>query len=189
MINFLLKTNKNSKGFTLVETLVAISIFTISILGMISILSNGITDTNYAKDKIIATYLAQEGVEFVRNVRDDSVLYNTTNSGWSDFLNRTTNCVPSGTDQILGCRMNDDLSTTDNFAACADFSSCELYINTGTNKYSSDPQSGDDSGFSRIITLNTGVSPNKVTITSNVSWMQKSGRQSVSFTEDLFNLY
>lgn len=188
MKNFLLKTNKNSKGFTLVETLIAISIFTISILGMISILSNGITDTNYAKDKIIATYLAQEGIEFVRNIRDDSVLYNTTNSGWSDFLNRTNNCIPIGID-VLGCSMKDDLSTTDNFASCADFSNCELYINTGTNKYSSDPQSGDDSGFSRIITLTSGVSPNKVTITSSVSWMQKSGRQTVSFTEDLFNLY
>jgi type II secretory pathway pseudopilin PulG len=75
---------KTNKAFTLVETLVAVSIFTVSILGLISVLASGISDTGYAKKKISATYLAQEGIEYTRNIRDTHVLYGGS-SGWDDF--------------------------------------------------------------------------------------------------------
>lgn len=69
------------------ETLVAISIFTMSILGLLSILASGISDTNYAKEKMVASYLAQEGIEYVRNMRDTAVLYDTLGAqhGWNAF--------------------------------------------------------------------------------------------------------
>ncbi len=77
---------KNS-GFTLVETLVAISIFTMSILALLSVLASGISDTGYAKQKMKASYLAQEGIECIRNVRDNYVLYTAvTGLGWKDFV-------------------------------------------------------------------------------------------------------
>lgn len=78
---------KLTTGFTLVEALVAISIFTTSILGLMTILGSGISDTNYAKNKITAEYLAQEGIEYVRNLRDTSVLYNAggAKDGWNAF--------------------------------------------------------------------------------------------------------
>lgn len=81
------KNNKLNQGFTLVETLVAISIFTMSILGLISILASGVSNINYAKQKIVAGYLAQEGIEYVRNMRDTDVLYNPSGAqaGWNIF--------------------------------------------------------------------------------------------------------
>ena len=78
-----------SKGFTLVETLVAISIFTTSILALLVILSGSISNTGYAKKKIIASYLAQEGIEYIRNMRDTFVLYGATSqAGWNAFNTR-----------------------------------------------------------------------------------------------------
>src|SRR3989344_5745995 len=71
-----------SKGFTLVETLVAISIFTTSILALLVILSGSISNTNYAKQKMVATYLAQEGIEYARNLRNNAFLFST---GWGNF--------------------------------------------------------------------------------------------------------
>ncbi|HEV7702059.1 MAG TPA: type II secretion system protein [Candidatus Paceibacterota bacterium] len=75
------------RGFTLVETLVGLSIFTFSMLALMSVLGSGVADINYAKQKTVAGYLAQEGIEHVRNMRDNSVLYNAVDSeqGWNEF--------------------------------------------------------------------------------------------------------
>ena len=79
---FFKKVNKNG-GFTLVETLVAIAIFTASILAVMAVLANSISDTNYAKKKMTAAYLAQEGIEYVRNKRDTNMLFSV--NGWEEF--------------------------------------------------------------------------------------------------------
>ncbi len=84
---YLKKINKLNDGFTLVETLIAISIFSVSIVALMSILGSGISNTNYAKTKITAEYLAQGGIEYVRNMRDNYVLFaNTTGLTWNNFL-------------------------------------------------------------------------------------------------------
>jgi Tfp pilus assembly protein PilV len=75
---------KKNNGFTLVETLVAVTIFTFAILALMSVLASGISNTNYAKQKMTASYLAQEGVEYLRNIRDTHVLYDGS-SGWVNF--------------------------------------------------------------------------------------------------------
>ena len=41
--------DKKIRAFTLVETLVAISIFSISVVAVMSVLASGISYTNYAK--------------------------------------------------------------------------------------------------------------------------------------------
>src|SRR3989338_963368 len=65
------KKKKNRKsGVTLVEGLVAVSIFPLSVLAMLVSLGQGLSNIDYAKKKLIAEYLAQEGIEYVRNLRD-----------------------------------------------------------------------------------------------------------------------
>ena len=54
--------NKNNKGLTLVETLVAISVLLMAVVGPMVIYSKSITNTRYAGDQITAYYLAQEGM-------------------------------------------------------------------------------------------------------------------------------
>ena len=178
-------------GFTLVETLVAISIFTLSILALLSVLTQGIVNTNYAKSKIIASYLAQEGIEYIRNMRDTFVLYDPTSSqtGWNAF---NTKLVNASCTAANGCYFDDqNLNYTNNaqpmagIAVTACGASCpQLLYNGSTGKYGY--ASGSNSGFIRKTRI-TQVSANEVKISSTVYWTQGSGSYNIVFSESLFN--
>src|SRR3972149_102217 len=63
-----------SRGFTLIETLVAISLLSIAIVAPMSLTSQSLTAAYYARDQVTAFNLAQEGLEAVRAFRDGQVL-------------------------------------------------------------------------------------------------------------------
>jgi hypothetical protein len=64
----------NTKGFTIIESLVAITILVAVVIGASSAVSAGIASYSFSKDQVIAFYLAQEGVEHIRNMRDENGL-------------------------------------------------------------------------------------------------------------------
>lgn len=66
-------------GFTLVESLVAISILSLSIAAAFTAAQNGIRNSTVAKDQTTAFYLAQEVMEYIKNVRDENALYSIAN--------------------------------------------------------------------------------------------------------------
>ena len=181
--NFL-KNKKN--GFTLVETLVAIMIFTMSVLAMLSIMSSGITNTTNDKNKIIAGYLAQEGIEYVRNIRDNFALY-PANGSWNDFVNTMTPCSDSNLNGNA-CGFNSATTPTNliSFVKCSvDPLHCKLYLNNGLYNNTS---GGVDSGFVRKIWfIPNATNTDEVTIYSDVSWSQGPMNYHVTFSEDLFN--
>ncbi len=75
-INKQIEKNRDKKrGFTLVETLVAVSILSISILGTFTAVQNGLQNSTFAKDQITAFYLTQEVMEYMRNIRDENALH------------------------------------------------------------------------------------------------------------------
>jgi prepilin-type N-terminal cleavage/methylation domain-containing protein len=80
-----LKFSKNNKGFTLVETLVAISILSLSIAATFTAVQNGIQNSTVAKDQITAFYLAQEAMEYIKNIRDQNAL-SSINGGTNTWL-------------------------------------------------------------------------------------------------------
>ncbi len=77
---------RGAPGFTLIETLIAIAIFSVSVVALMSVLGSGISDIDRAQAKISATYLAQEGIEYARNLRDNYIFYSSfTGKTWNDF--------------------------------------------------------------------------------------------------------
>lgn len=76
------------KGFTLIETLFAILIFSSALIALMTIAGRGIAATANAEQTTTASYLAQEGIEVVRNMRDSN--YNNTASWDSGF----STCTP-----------------------------------------------------------------------------------------------
>ncbi|MDQ3076058.1 MAG: prepilin-type N-terminal cleavage/methylation domain-containing protein [bacterium] len=184
---------KNNRAFTLIETLVAISVFTGAILGIMGVLSNNLADINYAKRKVIATYLAQEGVEYFRNMRDTFVLnQDATSSGWNDFLVKIADCEK--TQGSSGCYFRDEMDYTDNnspitgplfgIVPCLNGVCESLKYNTTVGSYGYTGLT--DSGFTR--TINTAiVNDHEIQIYSTVSWSHAGRSSSVSFSENLFN--
>lgn len=183
--NFFKKVNKLNKGFTLVETLVALSIFSMSVIAMMSILGSGISDTGYAKKKIIASYLAQEGIEYIRNMRDNYVLYSTVSGlDWNNFKSELVSCnedVNEGDNKECGFTTNSPIVIS---KCTADPSICKIYLNNGNYNTNSN---GEDTGFTRKIWMDVIEADKELKISSSVTWTQGSGKQSITFSENLFN--
>lgn len=75
----------SKKGEILVEAVVAIGILVIGILGPLALLSRSIFLNRLTSNNYIATYLAAEGVEVVKNIIDKNVIAGEPwNSGIAD---------------------------------------------------------------------------------------------------------
>ncbi len=74
---------KSPRGFTLVETLVAIAIITLAITAPFITITSSIILSYSARDDLVASALAQEGIEQIIAIRDDDFLANPTGSWWN----------------------------------------------------------------------------------------------------------
>lgn len=179
---------KNKSGFTLVETLIALSIFSISVVGLMVVLGKGISDANFAKYKNTASYLAEEGVEYIRNMRDTYVLYDSNPSdGWTQFLAKFAQCTTTN-----GCKYDDSLTSYDlnslksmNVNQC-NGNVCSLYYDTSTGRYGW-TASATSSFYTRVITMKAvDGSPDEIQIKCTVTWSTNGSPHSVVFADNLF---
>lgn len=78
MLNKILMKNllfsKNNKGFTIIELSIAIFILSIAIIGTYNAFITMDKLTSNSSDRFVAAYLAQEGLEIIRNIRDTNWL-------------------------------------------------------------------------------------------------------------------
>src|SRR3989338_10635926 len=64
----------SSRGFTLVETLVAVMLLSVAVVAPMSLAAKSLGSAYYARDQITAFYLAQEAIEALRSIRDSQIL-------------------------------------------------------------------------------------------------------------------
>jgi prepilin-type N-terminal cleavage/methylation domain-containing protein len=152
------------KGFTLVEAMVAISILSLAITGPLVIAQKGIASAIYARDQITAFYLAQEAVEYVRDVRDTNRI---TKSAW---LNGLSSCVDNGGGQR--CTIDVRTSTV---AACPSNICTQISFDPATGFYGYGAGAGNASQFTRTVSIDsrgdTTNSPAKEAVISvSISW-------------------
>jgi hypothetical protein len=63
-----------SKSFTLLEVILAITVLTLAVGGSFILIQQTLASVSAVQSKLIASYLAQEGIEIVKNIRDNNWL-------------------------------------------------------------------------------------------------------------------
>lgn len=169
---------KKESGFTLVETLVAIAIFATAITGLIVISGRGINDNVFVKNKLTASYLAQEGVEIIRMMRDDAALNNPSSSYWADFISNIDVCHSTDGTDVCWVEAGGGIGSCDN-QICPN-----LGYDSDTGFYGYAYQ---ESIFNREIRVVPVEDYEEVLIISDVSWTQGSNTYKTSYQYNLLN--
>ncbi len=68
------------KGFTLIETMVAIAIIGVTLVAPFVAIEGSLRVSNVSRDNLIGSMLSQEGIEYIRQIRDDNYITNYNNS-------------------------------------------------------------------------------------------------------------
>lgn len=172
------KIKKAVRGFTLIETLVAVLLLTTSIAGPLTLASKGLSAALVARDQMIAFYLAQDAVEYVRYVRDSNKL------AGNPWLTNLSACTGAS-----GCTIDPTAGT---ITACS--GTCPLIQkyspSAGVAYFSYVSGNATPQQFRRTVTLaapSTGEVTEEV-LTVAVSWRAQSGVvRTISVRENIFD--
>jgi len=83
------KEKESLTGFTILELIVAIFVMTVGVLGAYAVVQQIIVYNSISSSRLTAAYLAQEGIELVRNIRDTNWL-DPVNPLWDDGISNKT---------------------------------------------------------------------------------------------------
>jgi len=84
---------RKNKGFTLLELIIAITVISVGMLGIFGMIANSMQASQDSKTRLVAAYLAQEGIELVRNSRDSN--WNQGNEWTHGWPNCSSGCRTS----------------------------------------------------------------------------------------------
>jgi prepilin-type N-terminal cleavage/methylation domain-containing protein len=183
---------KKNKGFTLVESLVAISILSLSILSTFTVVQSSLKSSSISKDQIIAFYLAQDVMEWIKNKRDNNAL-DAVNGGSNTWLTgisalETDACWYGGG---LTAQKTCEIDTTTNTITTCPGAVCNFLRNDPvTNKYG---YSGGwtVSQYKRSVQLTKIIevppTSDEVKVTITITWANRGVPQTFQISQTLFN--
>jgi prepilin-type N-terminal cleavage/methylation domain-containing protein len=179
------KISKNSgqsdNGFTLIESLVAISILLLAITGPLTLVTSSFFASFVARDQLVASYLVQDAIEYVRAVRDGNFLENIdTGTPVADWLDGhpvidLTDCI-ADTCSVDTAAEEIDICVGDQ---------CIVLYDSNTGVYGHN--TGEDSIFTRTVQLTEVVPDEEYILEAVVSWNTGTSVKSVTAEEHIFN--
>jgi prepilin-type N-terminal cleavage/methylation domain-containing protein len=114
------------KGFTLIELIIAIFILSIGIVGIFGAYSAMVVATSDISNKFIANYLAKEGIEIVKNVRD--INWGNNNPWLTNISDSNLNCTN-------GCQEDYTIDTAKEDFARHPWIGGDTYLNLDSNGF------------------------------------------------------
>jgi|SRR3989344_4627917 len=160
----MIKETTSQSGQLMVESIIAISILVVGLLGTFSLLSRSLSLNRVIADQMIAANLAAEGIELVKNLIDANVL---RGGPWNLGLN-LGDYEMDFNDLILAANQNRKIS-----------------FDSGSGRYGYD--SGAATSFQRLITVSQ-PQPDEIKVRTLVSWLTRGGGQfEVNLEDHFFN--
>ena len=146
---------KENTGFTIIETLVAITVLMIAIAGPLVVASNGLNAALYARDQVIASGLAQESMEYIKSIKNTNVTKIDYFPVPGDTTNWLTNIVDSN---ICNSTNLCDISAVNSVRSTGgtDPSGYKIYF-IPTTGYSNHSSGSTETKFYRYYYLTSGV--------------------------------
>jgi prepilin-type N-terminal cleavage/methylation domain-containing protein len=163
----MIKKRHKEKGFTLIETMVALAVLTFTLAGMVSLIIINITNAKNIEKNLIAGNLAQEGLEIVRAMRDKDWL---DGNDFGSFLPATREYRVQWDDLTL--RSLDDNPVLN------------LDADTGIYSYGD----GDPTIYKRRVEIEQ-VSDREIKILVTVEWELRGRTAELQAESHLFNWY
>ena len=152
---------RDNGGYILIESIVAITIVTVGLLGIFSLLSRSLSLNRVVADRFVASYLAAEGIELAKNIVDDNIL---AGKPWNDGL----------------AQGSYEADYRDSALRPASGSFLRLDRDSGAYGYA-EP---DPTPFRRTITTDVSVDGEELTVGSRVDWTTRGGGKFSIYLEE-----
>ncbi len=185
MNNMISLVQKKQNGFTLVETLVGITVLLVAIVGPMTMAARGLQSAFHARDQITAVYLGQEAIEIIRAQRDQNAL---TRASWLTGISAA--CDRSN---VAGCGVSARAPTT--YLNCAtSANTCVINdsgsVSTGQRGFFIHT-SGTPTAFTRRIWVEQISGSREAEVTVDVSWQSGlfASVRTVRLQSRIFNHY
>ncbi len=188
-----MKNFTSKKGFTLVETIVGVTILVAAIAGPMTLAASSLRASRDARLELIATHLAEEGVEVIHNVRDN----NASNYPVGSWLNTIVpNCSAPGC--VVDITQQDPSLVWLPSAIVSCVPDCTLiapvYYNPSTGLYRQSALAlgapWTKTNFTRVITVTTVDATRQVRVVATVSYLGFGGNiKKVTINDDLYNWF
>ena len=153
---------QSQQGYSLIEVLIAVAVLLLSIVGPLTIAAKSLQTASDSTDQMVATYLAQEGVEAIMALRQHSVIAAVKDNNFSQAWNWTGDSRLNDCRTSAGCNFDTNYqinlgnsSFRDSITSCANASDCQL--------------SGDFDRYTRVVQLQN-LGPDAVEVITTVSW-------------------
>jgi len=178
---------QKNKGFTIIETLVAVFILSVAITGPLVFAQSGLRAAFLARDQITALFLAQDAMETIKNMRDTKGL--TSPGGGVSWLTVFGQCV----NDPDGCEID---TTPEDPVLTPCSGSCRKLRYNQSNGYQYNGSSSDETIFKRTVYINQSRTGNgnqpaqyQIRVVVKVTWQthERIGERSIVVQENLFN--
>lgn len=188
-----------TKGFSLIEMLVAVSVLLLVIVGPMTVTSRAAKSSAFASEQVQAFFLAQEGLELAQKLRDDLFLQYFAGSitdPWTRFSNNNGTyslCYGTG-----GCGLEwaNETTVASPISCGSTLTNCKLNFkdSASRSKYTySTVAPFETTPFTRqiIFTRMPATNPIAVEVRSIVTWRTGSliAEQRVETQTYLYNIY